>query len=299
MADTKYEYYNTGWDSYLLVQGVAWVSQTFTASSAHDVSQIKILIFRGSAAMSPGTVTVGIRAVDGSGHPTGSDLTSGTFNGNTVTTDAAGEWISVTLLEYTLASGIQYAIVIRAPNGGPGDYLCWQRDVSSPTFTGGNLEYSIDSGVSWTAYTGSDMMFEVWGVGTVDTPTNVSPADGATEISVVPNLEASAYSGAATHASSRWQVRKAYDADWVSPEYDSGEDTSNLTSIALTAALVAGTDYQFRVRYTNSSETVSEWSTATGFTTGERGILIACKLFNRTLSQKLSNRTLTLKAKSV
>ena len=130
------------------------------------------------------------------------------------------------------------------------------------------------------------------------TPSNVSPADGATDINLTPTLGSSAFSGSGTHLASQWQVKLFTDADWNSPKFDSGEDTTNLVSISLSTSLDLNMDYQWRVRHENEAGW-SEWSTATVFSTEKRGILVTCKLFNRTLSQKLSNRTLTLKAKSV
>jgi hypothetical protein len=156
-----YEYYNTDDDSASTVYGVYWRAQTFTVGSVqHTVTSVKLKLFRGG---SPGTVTVSIKATNGNGHPTGSDLTSGTTNGNTLPTDPRYEWREITLTEYTLSANTKYAIVVRAPSGNISNYLRWRADSSDPTYTGGNFESSSDSGSSWTAYTGYDMMFEVWG----------------------------------------------------------------------------------------------------------------------------------------
>jgi len=76
-----YEYYNTGDDSSTNVYNITWYAQTFTPSVAHTITSVKLLLYRTG---SPGTVTVSIRATDGSGHPIGSDLCSGTTNGDTL-----------------------------------------------------------------------------------------------------------------------------------------------------------------------------------------------------------------------
>ena len=78
-----YEYYNTGDDSGQSVYGSNWYAQTFTPSIAHTITSVKLLLYRSG---SPGTVTVSIRATDGSGHPIGPDLCSGTTDGSTLPT---------------------------------------------------------------------------------------------------------------------------------------------------------------------------------------------------------------------
>ncbi|MBA7589542.1 hypothetical protein ES708_31627 [subsurface metagenome] len=89
-----FEYYITGDDFGYGVYGPNWEAQTFTPSVAHKITSVKLKLYRRG---SPGTLTVAIKAVDVSHHPTGADLCSGTTNGNTLTEDMAGEWREITL----------------------------------------------------------------------------------------------------------------------------------------------------------------------------------------------------------
>ena len=163
-----YEYYNTGDDGYSWEYDVYWKAQTFTVgATGHTVSSVKLKLFRYG---SPGTVTVSIRATDGSGHPTGPDLTSGTIDGNSLTTNSSGLWYEITLTEITLSASTKYAIVVRAPSGTGSNFLCWKRDGSSPTYTDGNEEDSSNSGGAWTSDATKDLMFEVWGNATGPPP---------------------------------------------------------------------------------------------------------------------------------
>jgi hypothetical protein len=158
---SSYEVYNTNDDWRWVLYGSAWKAQTFTVgASGHTVTSVKLKFWRIG---NPGTVTVSIRATDVDGHPTGSDLTSGTIDGNTFTTDSNGAFYEISLAEYTLTAGTKYAIVVRATGGGISDQVWWRLDASSPTYTGGNSEYSADSGGSWTSILTWDCMFEVWG----------------------------------------------------------------------------------------------------------------------------------------
>ena len=157
---TRYEYYNTGDDDYWELDGVYWQAQTFTVGTVgHKISSVKLKLYRVG---SPGTVTVSIKATT-SGHPSGDDLTVGTIDGNTLTTDPAGAWYEITVTEYTSSKNTKYAVVVRALTGDASNTVEWRADSSSPTYTDGNVEYSGNSGGTWTSNTDSDFMFEVWG----------------------------------------------------------------------------------------------------------------------------------------
>ena len=131
-----------------------WLAQTFTPANAHSIIQIDLLLFRVS---NPGTATVSIRATDGSGLPTGADLTSGTLDVSAITTDTNGLWYSFSVTSYALTASVKYAIVLR-PSNAPPNYLRW-RDMSGG-YTGGNWCYSANSGSSWSQDANYDFTFK-------------------------------------------------------------------------------------------------------------------------------------------
>ena len=161
---TIYEYYNSGDDSQDNNGAIFWKAQTFTALSNHSVEQIKLKLYRTST---PGTVTVSIRALDGSGHPTGGDLTSGTIDGNSLTDTSPGTWYTIDVTSYNLTKDTEYAIVVRAPTAAPGNFFHWRYN-SAGSYSGGNYEYSNNSGGSWTATLAYDFMFEIYGSRSLD-----------------------------------------------------------------------------------------------------------------------------------
>lgn len=164
---TLYEYYNTGGDAYIDFSGEVWRAQTFTPATAHKITSVKLQLCRVGL---PGIITVSIRATDGAGHPTGEDLCSGTIDGDTLPTTA--EWREITLgAGYNLSADTKYAIVVRAPSGDTSNYIYLLVDTSSPTYAGGVEEYSTDSGLTWTADTTVDCMFEEWGEPAIETKT--------------------------------------------------------------------------------------------------------------------------------
>lgn len=160
---TKYENYTAGTDSPDTVWGTIADAQTFTPSVAHTITSVKLHMYREG---SPGTMTVSIRATDGSGHPTGADLCSGTINANDFTTNTDGEWYEITLgAGYALAAGTKYAIVWRCPSGSANNWVT-SKGVLTDQYAGGNVERTTDitaSPPTWTAYSTYDFNFEEWG----------------------------------------------------------------------------------------------------------------------------------------
>ena len=134
-----------------------WEAQTFTPAANHNLCYVRLKLYRSGT---PGNVTVAIKATDGLGHPTGPDLAAGSFNGNALTTSSSGEWVTVWMVTpVALAAGTKYAVIVEAN----ANTVYWRRDGSSPTYAGGNREYSADGGVSWNTDNAKDFMFEEWG----------------------------------------------------------------------------------------------------------------------------------------
>lgn len=130
--------------------GTYWKAQTFTTAGAFSAEQIRLYLGRLGDV---GTVTVSLRATDGSGHPTGADLATATIASDQITNNG---WYTLTLSSsVALAAATKYAIVVRAPSATyPLNYLNWP--TSAPQqgdYAGGNHERSSDSGVTWTTGT--------------------------------------------------------------------------------------------------------------------------------------------------
>ena len=101
----------------------------------------------------------------------------------------------------------------------------------------------------------------------VQTPTNVSPSNGATGQNGSVTLTASAFGWlgvADTHASSDWQV--ATDSGFTSLVANVIGDTVNKTSYTVTGLSTSQT-YYWRVRYAGTNNGTSDWSTPTTFVT--------------------------------
>ena len=158
----KEVYHDTGDDGQTNVLTDTWQAQTFKTGGAFTLSVISLKAYRSGT---PGTITVGIRALDGdivTSKPTGSDLTSGTFDADILPTASANAaWVNVVLTNYDLSANTRYAIVI---HNSPANTLYLRQDTDSG-YANGGVTTSTD-GTTWGAVNATnDLMFRIWGTG--------------------------------------------------------------------------------------------------------------------------------------
>lgn len=155
------QYYNAGDSGSANIYGDRWGAQTFTPANSTAIASVKLLLYRLG---SPGTLTVGIKATDVDGKPTGDDLCSNTTNGNTLTTDGNGEWREIVFpVALAPVGSTKYAIVIRGA-ADVDNRVMWRADTVGSTYAGGDYVFSLNAGSTWTINTDIDFMFETWGV---------------------------------------------------------------------------------------------------------------------------------------
>ena len=154
-----YEYFNIGQDGdSAKIYSNNWAYQQFTVGTmSHTITSISLYVKKLG---SPGTVTYSIKHAT-AGLPTGSDLYTSTFNGDTLATSYIMLPISLTS-ELSIEASQEYAIVIRALDGDSSNCIYW--GIKS---AGGiaNAVYGTSSngGSSYTSGTPADALFEVWG----------------------------------------------------------------------------------------------------------------------------------------
>jgi len=127
---------------------------TFTTTSSYNIDSVVLPLFREG---SPGTLTVSIYATS-SGLPSGSPLTSGTYNGNSLSDSYSSPTIAtISVTPYLLAASTQYAIVTTTnteyPNG-----VNWLMSSTSAYPDGVSYYYVSDWKVS-----PHDYIFETYG----------------------------------------------------------------------------------------------------------------------------------------
>lgn len=137
-----------------------WSGQTFTPQISHHLFEVKFRVYRVGW---PGIVTIDTYACDPAHKPTGSILSTGTFNGNLVTTNTLGEMQTIPLsFGCSPLSGVEYALIIKAPAGNASNYINMKADPSS-TYTRGVSLKTWNGGATWSVSLTADKVFEEWG----------------------------------------------------------------------------------------------------------------------------------------
>lgn len=164
----------------------------------------------------------------------------------------------------------------------PITYLTYRRKVTG----GGTIDPSADSS-NWAAVAGTG---DVTLTGTqtltnktidgnlntitnvtppeVQKPTNVSPANSATNIGETPTLTGSEYGSlyGITKAAAQWQVSTV--SNFATTVISTGDVAgTGVTYNVASGVLSPNTTYYWRVRYKDANGVYSEWSTGTSFTT--------------------------------
>ena len=154
--------------------------QTFTVGSVSGqgdftLNKISIKMFRTG---SPGNIVVRIKATDGSNDPTGSDISTGTFNGNSMTTGTGGEFYNATMTDVDLIEGETYFIYATALDGTwSTDRANWKKDRYDGGYGGGVGYVSGDNITTWSIMDSSqtDFAFKTWGSGrSTDSSPNIT-----------------------------------------------------------------------------------------------------------------------------
>ena len=101
-------------------------------------------------------------------------------------------------------------------------------------------------------------------------PTNVSPVNQASSVSLTPTLSSAGFSdpdSGDTHAASQWQLTTTK-GNYLSPIFDSGTNALNLTQITISSRTLSyNTPYYWRVRYQDNHGAWSSWSLESSFKT--------------------------------
>ena len=127
---------------------------TFTTTSSYTIDSVVLPLFRKG---SPGTLTVSIYATS-SGLPSGSPLTSGTYNGNSLSDSFSSPTIAtISVTPYLLAASTQYAIVTTTNTAHP-NYVKWLMS-STSDYPDGVSYYYVSN---WTV-SPYDYIFETYG----------------------------------------------------------------------------------------------------------------------------------------
>jgi len=154
---TKYEFYNPLTNQTSITYGLRQRGNSFTIQAGESHTLESIVIKLTAPHGSPGTCTVNVHSVDGSGKPIGGSLSSGTFDGNT----SVGI-VTIPMSAVILNAGAKYCFLVRAALGSANNYINLDFRASTGTYPDGSW-ITTNDGVAWTVDTTSDVYFEEWG----------------------------------------------------------------------------------------------------------------------------------------
>jgi len=139
--------------------GTNWQSQTFTTTSAYNITGVGVVIH--STTGTAGDLTVGIKAVDGSSKPTGNYLASGALIAS-ISGDNNTNYTEVVFqTSASLANATEYAIVYSSPSSDGLNFASIGGN-SAGAYAGGQAWSSANSGSTWASIAGVDLGFKIY-----------------------------------------------------------------------------------------------------------------------------------------
>lgn len=159
---TTANYNNSGTDTDLNLGSTNWISQGFKVPLNLNVTKINISGKYDSGSPVP-NATLMIQT--GSANvPTGSVVTNATGSITAFYTSGAQTWRTCTFsTPPAITSGTEYCVVLHASGASSGSIYKIEADASSPTYADGCYGVSTNGGSAWTATTGTDVCFQVFG----------------------------------------------------------------------------------------------------------------------------------------
>jgi hypothetical protein len=161
-ADVRYEYYDSQVNSKSFYD-VTWSAQTFRIGTVGENKSFflsNISLYLNKTGSPAGNFTVGLRAVNSSGDPTGADLVNYSVNATSI---SGAKWYNFSMTSTALDKGGKYAIVFRLAGGDGSNKIVAYGNFAS-AYAGGNDYDSGNSGSTWSINTARDISFQVFGL---------------------------------------------------------------------------------------------------------------------------------------
>ena len=156
---TKYEFYDTAYDTNMYTSLTVKLAQTFTPQADHEIAQVVLLLVRYGL---PTIMNVAIEGTVPAGDPDDIILASGTFNTGDLPTGPTWNaiWLTIPLTPYELETGKKYAIVVYG--GDDAKRVGWNAHTPNP-YPRGRAWYWRPAPWFWWPAFNWDFLFEEWG----------------------------------------------------------------------------------------------------------------------------------------
>ncbi len=162
---TRQEWYTVNDDeAFVFTTAAIQKAQTFTLGTTgnnltFNITQVKVRIGQNAGAMT-GNSSWEIQGVEPDGSPDGVTLSTGTLDMSLL---GSATWHTITMTSVTLQANQQYALVCTDGFDNGTDVMYWRADGTSPSYTGGSMWESSDTGATWTVDATTDFMFQIEG----------------------------------------------------------------------------------------------------------------------------------------
>jgi len=150
------------------IGGGTRIGMQIAPKRARGLTSISLKLYRRG---SPGTLTLAVKALDVYGKPTGADLKTATYNGDTLTTATAGEWVTFSFTNLARSADTQYCWILRAPTGdGGANAVCVHFNNTIASYQGASLATS-NAESTWAVVPGTVYIFIGSNTGPIDQST--------------------------------------------------------------------------------------------------------------------------------
>jgi hypothetical protein len=137
---------NTTTDSVDWIGGSEWRAQSFTPSTSHTLSQVKLILNK--TGNPSGSVVVHIRTTDANGLPTGSDLATGSILTSSI---SGSNWYSFNLnTGVKLVAGTKYSILMQASGSDLSSNIVWYGVSTANPYSSGWITQSLNNASTWS-----------------------------------------------------------------------------------------------------------------------------------------------------
>ena len=140
--------------------------QSFTIGSSSEdgdfeMTTLQVKLWKET---NPGIITINIYETDVNGFPFGASLGSATTNGDTLTTDTAGEIRTFTFTPINLVATTKYVFIVSNVVAAPNKINLKLQNEANPTYEGGNAVVSLDAGTTYLNHDGKGgrSNFDAW-----------------------------------------------------------------------------------------------------------------------------------------
>lgn len=154
------ENYTEGMDGHVNIYASYWAAQSFTPLVSHTLKRIAVLLGRSNNI--GGSTLIGIKATDGSGHPTGDWLTYISQPNSALPIGSFQEFI-YDLTPIQVSQGTKYALEVQFQGGSGAWCIWWKADLTAATYPRGCREHAYGGTPAWGSIPDDDFYFKEWG----------------------------------------------------------------------------------------------------------------------------------------